>query len=57
MDHPELSARVRQLETDKSHTVYKAGAVGGIIGFILSVITQFWPQICAVLHFCVAGAK
>jgi hypothetical protein len=31
--------------------------VGGILGFILSLVTQFWPQICAVLHFCVATPK
>ena len=48
-----------ELESTKAArgAVYKAGAVGGIFGFILSVVVQFWPQICAVLHFCVATPK
>jgi hypothetical protein len=56
-DHPslELGVRVRKLETDKSNGHYKAGLVGGILGFILSLVTQFWPQICAMLHYCVAA--
>jgi len=53
-DHPELRARVTRLETDKSSTVYKAGAVGGMTGFILALLTQFWPQICVLMHLCAA---